>query len=129
MPLDPIMLNNLIQDELFHCIALNVLNKQSSLFASHKVSVIEFNEKYFKLVEPHINSSIFDNKENFNKFMSKALRIYNDNIIDIYTNVKNHFWRGTGLENIADDIFKYIIYISFICLLICVFFPRNTFNI
>lgn len=95
-----IAVNYLIQDGLLHCIALNVLQKQPSFFASHKVSLIEFNVKYYQQLEPYINSSIFDNKENFNKFMSKAIGIYyNDNI-------NNNFWKGTGFENIADDIWE-----------------------
>jgi hypothetical protein len=63
------------------------------------------NKKYYQQLEPYINNSIFDNKENFNKFMSKAIRIYNDNITNISKNINTNFWKGTGFENIADDIF------------------------
>ena len=105
-PNDPIFMNMLIQNELLHCIASNVLKKQPSFFTVHKISESAFNEKYFKLLEPYINKNIFDNKENFNQFMSKALRIYKDTIMDISGNVTNNFWKGTGFENIADDIFK-----------------------
>ena len=51
------------------------------------------------------NDLFIDNKENFNKFMSKAIRIYNDNITNISKNINTNFWKGTGFENIADDIF------------------------
>ena len=105
-PHDQILMNTLIQDELLKCIALHGLTRKPSFFTAHKISESVFNEKYFKLLEPHINENIFDNKVNFNRFMTKALRIYNDHFMDISGNITNNFWRGTGFEEIADDVFK-----------------------
>ena len=107
LPLDPIILNNLIQKQLFGCISLNVLHKQPSFFAPYKISTNSvLHERFYEKLEPYIKPSIFDNKTNFNNFMINALRIYNESVSEISKNITNSCWEGTGFENIADDIFR-----------------------
>lgn len=106
MALDPMIINKLIQEELLKCLAANILPRQPSFYTPYKITTTEFNDKYFKYLEPYINKNIFDNKENFNSFMTKAIFIYNSTVEEISKNVKDDFWKGTGFENIADEVFK-----------------------
>jgi hypothetical protein len=57
LPLDLITINNLIQEELLHCVILNVLNQRPSLYnTARKISAMDFNEKYFD--DPCIRKNI-----------------------------------------------------------------------
>jgi hypothetical protein len=103
--LDAFSLNDKIQEELFHCVSLNVLYKQPSFFVPYKVTVEDFNLKFYNKLEAHINPTIFHNKENFNLFMRKALKIYNEDVEFIAKNVESSFWHDTGFGNIGHDLF------------------------
>jgi hypothetical protein len=56
---------------------------------------------------PYITEQIFTNKKEFQLFAIKAIKIYNEEIKEIASNIQNskEFWMGTGFEQIADDLF------------------------
>jgi hypothetical protein len=103
-PLDPITINNLIQEELLKCVMLNILSKQPTLFAIQKITAKDFTTKYFAKLEPFITPNIFDNKICFNSFMANAIAIYikevNHEIVD---HVNSNFWADSGFDIIAKN--------------------------
>lgn len=108
MGFDPITINNLIQTEILKSMSLNLLHKQPSLFAItlHGNNLQKFNEKFLTKLQPYIEPTIFDNRDNYIRFMRISLKIYNETVAEIAKNIENSFWKGTGFENIADDLFK-----------------------
>jgi hypothetical protein len=58
-----------------------------------------------ELVDKYIYN-IFNNKKDFNQFMSKAIYIYITQVNDITDNISNKFWEGTGFDKISHEIFN-----------------------
>lgn len=97
-----------IQEEIFKFILANpICNRLSFYYYKDIETYTQLNVNFYKRVTPLLNDQIFNNKKDFQSFLSKTVEIYNEEVSDILSNIKKSkpFWIGSGLENIADDIF------------------------
>jgi hypothetical protein len=97
-----------IQEEIFKFILANpICNRLSFYYYKDIETYTQLNVNFYKRVTPLLNDQIFNNKKDFQRFLSKTVEIYNEEVSDILSNIKKSkpFWIGSGLENIADDIF------------------------
>lgn len=99
--------NILIQEELFKYIASNPNLKLSFYYGTIVKNSLGLHFNFHKRLSPFMNDQIFDNKQAFQKFFITAIKIYHEEVEEIFDNIKNskEFWMGTGFEHIANDIF------------------------
>jgi hypothetical protein len=105
--LDELEKNILIQEEIFKLIAINSRINPSFYYGLTIQDFISVNIKFRQRLTPYITEQIFTNKKEFQLFAIKAIKIYNEEIKEIASNIQNskEFWMGTGFEQIADDLF------------------------
>lgn len=107
LSLDVIQRNIEIQEHLFQLMSNNLLRQQPSFYVIGRVTQAEVQAEFYRRLEPHINSEIFHNKQNANKFIGHAIVAYNDTIQNIVRNIKQKdAWEGTGFAEIAEELFK-----------------------
>jgi hypothetical protein len=102
--------NAIIQEALLKILVYNLPNLNASFYVISQMENFKFNPLFEERLAVYIKPDIFNNYENFHKFMHNAINIYQNAFeIDLIRNIENSkgtFWAGTGFENIANDVFN-----------------------
>jgi len=100
--------NVLIQEELFKLVASKANLNISFYYGKIIDPNVCLNLKFYNKLSPLINDRIFDNKVNFQRFLGKAIKFYQEEVDNVYINIQQSkiFWQGSGFEKIADDLFS-----------------------
>jgi len=106
-----IIKNIQIQDKIFEFLSCNKSIKLNSSF--YYVNLINetstLHVRFHQCLLPHINNDIFNNKKEFVKFMSEAIKIYHEEIdtklLPRLQRTKS-FWENMGFDEIFDAAFK-----------------------
>lgn len=109
LEISDIQKNFIIQEELLKIMVYNLPNLNASFYCISEIQSYTFNALFEQRLFKEISAEIFDNYEQFQKFMYKAIQIYSEIFdVDLIDNIKNSrtSWQGSGFENFTDDFFK-----------------------
>jgi hypothetical protein len=102
--------NLMMQEELYKALSIPGFRRfNMSYYYGILVNEYQNNSDFFIRIQPYVNDSIFENKQNMTKFLTRAIIIYHNSVKPILNNIENTKgteWAPSFIDDINNDIFS-----------------------